>query len=390
MISTARRAATALAAMAVPASLVLVGTAATASSGGAHTQPAFTVTQIVNGMKLHHHYTVSGVTHTEPLADPDDLTHFGNTLFTAFQNGVGPQGQPSTDGNTDSTVVEFTTSGRVVRQWDIKGKCDGVTADPGMGVLIATVNEDANSSLYTIDPWAPRGRGITHYAYNEPLPHNGGTDAITIYNGQILVSASAPGTTGAPAPQPTYPAAYSVSLGSSHVATVTPLYGDEARARAANVGPDRGKGVKLALVDPDSNFAVPWGAPRFAGDFELTSQGDKEQIYAQPEQGSLRLHVLSLSQSVDDTAWTTGAGQLFAADTSGDTVDRINGNFGAGSIFVAVTPCDANDAPATCPAPGFPPNYVGMLSPWTGHVSRVILSGPRVEPQGMMFISSGG
>ena len=389
MILTARRAATAFAAMAVPASLVLAGTAATASSGGAHAQPGFTVTQIVNGMKLHHSYTVSGTTKTEPLADPDDLTHFGDDLFTAFQNGVGPQGQPSTDGNTDSTVVEFTPSGHVVRQWDIKGKCDGVTADPDLGVLIATVNEDANSSLYTINPWASRGRGIQHYTYNEPLPHNGGTDAITILGGQILISASAPGTTGAPAPQPTYPAAYSVVLGSDHVATVTPLYGDEARATVANIGPDRGKSVQLALTDPDSNFAVPWGAPRFAGDFELTSQGDKEQIYAQPQDGALRLHVLTLSQSVDDTAWISGAGTLFAADTSGDTVDRVDGDFQAGSIFVAVTPCDADNAPATCPAPGFPPNYVGMLAPWTGHVSRVMLSGPRLEPQGMLFLSAG-
>ncbi len=310
MILTARRAATAFAAMAVPASLVLAGTAATASSGRAHAQPAFTVKQIVNGMKLHHSYTVSGARKTEPLADPDDLTHFGDDLFTAFQNGVGPQGQPSTDGNTDSTVVEFTPSGHVVRQWDIKGKCDGVTADPDLGVLIATVNEDANSSMYTINPWASRGAVIQHYAYNEPLPHNGGTDAITILGGQILISASAPGTTGAPAPQPTYPAAYSVALGSDHVATVTPLFGDEARATVANIGPGHGKSVKLALIDPDSNFAVPWGAPRFAGDFELTSQGDKEQIYAQPQDGALRLHVLSLSQSVDDTAWISGAGAL--------------------------------------------------------------------------------
>jgi hypothetical protein len=389
MILTARRAATAFAAMAVPASLVLAGTAATASSGGAHAQPGFTVTQIVNGMKLHHSYTVPGSTKTEPLADPDDLTHFGDDLFTAFQNGVGPQGQPSTDGNTDSTVVEFTPSGHVVRQWDIKGKCDGVTADPDLGVLIATVNEDANSSLYTISPWASRGAGIQHYAYNEPLPHNGGTDAITILGGQILISASAPGTTGAPAPQPTYPAAYSVALGSDHVATVTPLFGDEARATVANIGPDRGKSVQLALTDPDSNFAVPWGAPRFADDFELTSQGDKEQIYAQPQDGALRLHVLSLSQSVDDTAWISGAGALFAADTSGDTVDRVDGDFQAGSIFVAVTPCDADNAPATCPAPGFPPNYLGMLGPWTGHVSKAMLSGPRLEPQGLMFLSAG-
>jgi hypothetical protein len=33
-------------------------------------------------------------------------------LFTAFQNGVGSQGEPSTDGNLDSTVVEFNRAVR--------------------------------------------------------------------------------------------------------------------------------------------------------------------------------------------------------------------------------------------------------------------------------------
>jgi len=388
MILTARRAVTAFAALAVLASLVLAGTAATASPGGAHPQPGFTVKQIVNGMNLHHHYTVSGTRKTEPLSDPDDLTNFGPFLFVAFQNGVGSQGEPSTDGNTNSTIVAFTPTGHVLRQWDIKGKCDGLTADPALHVLIATVNEDANSSLYTIDPLARTG-GIQHYAYNMPLPHNGGTDAITIYNGQIFISASAPGTTGAPAPQPTYPAVYSVALGSHHVATVTPLFGDEATARVANVGPSRGTRVKLALVDPDSNFAVPWGAPRFAGDFELTSQADKQQIYMQANGGAVQLRVLNLSQAVDDTAWVTGRGLLFATDGDGDTVDRVSGGFKAGSIFAAATPCDAGNAPPTCPAPGFPPNYLATLSPWTGHVSKVMLSGPRLEPKGLLFLPLG-
>ena len=388
MILTARRAVTAFAALAVPASLVLAGPAATASPGGAHPQPGFTVKQIVNGMKLHHHYTVSGTRKTEPLSGPDDLTNFGPFLFTAFQNGVGSQGEPSTDGNTNSTIVAFTPSGHVLRQWDIKGKCDGLTADPVLHRLIATVNEDGNSSLYTIDPLARTG-GIQHYAYNKPLPHNGGTDAITIYQGQIFISASAPGTTGAPAPQPTYPAAYSVALGTNHVATITPLSGDEATATVANIGPSRGTRVKLALIDPDSNFAVPSGAPRFAGAFELTSQADKQQIYMQTHNGALRLRVLNLSQAVDDTAWVTGHGLLFATDGDGDTVSRVSGDFNAGSIFVAATPCDAGNAPPTCPAPGFPPNYLGTLSPWTGHVSKVALSGPRLEPKGLLFLPTG-
>jgi hypothetical protein len=69
--------------------------------------------------------------------------------------------------------------------------------------VLASINEDANSSLATIDPHTGK---VTHYAYSEPLPSDGGTDAISIYHHMILISASAPGTTGAPAPQPYYPA----------------------------------------------------------------------------------------------------------------------------------------------------------------------------------------
>jgi hypothetical protein len=277
----------------------------------------------------------------------------------------------------------------VIGQWDLQGKIDGLTADPARGVVIATVNEDGNSSLYTIGPSASDGPGVQHYTYNRPLPHNGGTDAITIYRGRIFVGASAPGTTGAPAPQPTYPAVYAVTLGASRVATVTPLFGDEARATVANVGPGQGNKVRPTLTDPDSNFAVPWHAPRFGGDFMLTSQADKRQIFASFGNSAKRLRVLNLSQSVDDTAWVTGDGRLFATDADADTVDVVTGGFAENSIFVAVTPCDAAGAPATCPAPGFPPNYLGVLSPWTGHVSRALLTGPRLDPKGMLFLPSG-
>ena len=209
-----------------------------------------------------------------PLTLPDDITAMGGDLFTAFQNGVGPQGQPSTDGNTDSTVVEFTPGGHVVQQWDIQGKCDGVTADPGANMLVATVNEDAGSSIYTISPAAATSAQVQHYRYNEPLPHLGGTDAVSVLDGKVIVSASAPGTTGQPAPHPTYPAAYTVSFDSSaHVATVSPLFYDEARATVANVGPISGKVVRLALTDPDSNAVVPASALRFGGDFELNQPG---------------------------------------------------------------------------------------------------------------------
>jgi hypothetical protein len=79
-------------------------------------------------------------------------------------------------------------------------------------------------------------------------------------------------------------------------------------------------------------------------------------------------------------------GKLYGSNTAGDTVDVATGPFVPGTIFTAVTPCDADNAPATCPAPGFPPNYLGPLNPWTGHIVRVPLRGPTFGPQGMVFI----
>ena len=83
----------------------------------------------------------------------------------------------------------------------------------------------------------------------------------------------------------------------------------------ANVNsPDFGNSTQLALTDPDSNEVVPRSSPRFGGDFMLTSQGDLQQIYVSgagtPHQ---RLAALTLSQSVDDTAWPTRSarGPLF-------------------------------------------------------------------------------
>jgi hypothetical protein len=251
---------------------------------------------------------------------------------------------------------------------------------------VATVNEDAHSSLYTIDPFISR---VVHYSYFRPLPHNGGTDAISFFNGLMLISASAPGTTGASAPKPFYPAVYVVTLNQpKHLAFFHALFFDESHATAAN-GPHRGQPVKLGLTDPDSNEVVPGFEPRFAGDFMLTSQGDKEQIFVNaPGSRHQHLWVLALSQSVDDTAWSTSwHGAFFATDHDADNVDVINGSFWPGTAFVAVTPCDAGNAPATCPGPGFPANYVGHLNMYNGQISRVSLRGATLHPQGMIFVA---
>jgi hypothetical protein len=155
-----------------------------------------------------------------------------------------------------------------------------------------------------------------------------------------------------------------------------------------NPGPGHGDRVHLALTDPDSSEVVPADAHRFAGDFMLTSQGDKEQIFASHVgTADQRLSVLRLSDSVDDTVWASdGSGAIYADDTSQDRVERVTGPFAVGGSYVADTPCDANGAPTTCPAKGFSANYLGRLNPETGQITRLTIHGPAVEPQGMHFV----
>ena len=252
-VTTAVGAAITAGALAAPASAT---TTALASATSSH---SLTVRRIAFGDRLHHKFKVNGTgaTKTESLSSPDDITQLGRDFFVTFQNGVGPQGQASASGNPDSTIVEFTLTGREVRQWDLVGKCDGLTADPQTGKVIATINEDAHSSVYLINPFG----AATHYHYNEALPHMGGTDAISIYRGLVLISASAPGTTGGTAPSASFPAVYVVKFDAkTKIAHVSPLFYDEALAKQAN-GPDAGKTIHLALTDPDSNEVVP-GSPR--------------------------------------------------------------------------------------------------------------------------------
>ena len=386
LVQNPRRAATALATAA--AAITMLAAAVTAGAGAASaaaaSHQAFHAHAILSGNQLRHRFQKAGskTWHTGKLSLPDDITALGPVLFTAFQNGVGPQGQAAPDGNRDSTVVAFTGSGRPLRQWDVRGKCDGLTADPRTGQVIATVNEDAHSSVYTINPVTGR---VRHYHYSRPLPHHGGTDAISIYHGQVLVSASAPGTTGKAAPQPGYPAVYQVTFHpATRIAHIRPVFSDEAKATVANLK-GRGTVVRLGAHRPGlerGRSAAGGPVPRR---LHADQPGRQGADLPPPHGARPRLTVLRLSQSVDDTAWASGPGRIYTTDNGAGTVNVVTGPFRPGMVLVAVTPCDAGNAPATCPAPGFPANYLGALNPWTGHISRLPVRGEALQPQGMLF-----
>jgi hypothetical protein len=318
-----------------------------------------------------------GAVKTESLTQPDDIVTLGGNLYVGFQNGVGSQGEVSSSGNLDSTLAEFTPAGSVVKQWDVTGKIDGMGADSATGQVIVTVNEDSKSSLYTVS-----GGTVTHYTYTPSLPNLGGTDAVAVDNGKILISASAPGTSGkAPA---SAPAVFAVTLNAgAKTAAVAPFFADNAMAAGVNA-PNAGKKATLALTDPDSNGIVPPGSPEFAGDFMLNSQGDQELIFSGAS--GQNLQVLKISNPVDDIAWATSAsGTLYTTDSGADTVDAITGSFTPGTAYTAVTPCNANSAPTNCPAPGYPANSLGTINLKTGAVGKVTVIGP-VAPKGLIFV----
>jgi len=355
----------------------------TPSAGGTSSAPSKTlsVKQIAFGETLKHTFKPNGTgaATSGRLTQPDDIVALGGHIYVGFQNAVGSQGEVAPSGNLDSTLVEFTPTGSVVKQWDMTGKIDGMGADSATGRVFASVNEDSKSSLYVVS-----GGTVTHYTYTQsPLPHKGGTDAISVYKGKILISASAPGTSGkAPA---NAPAVYVVTLNSgAKTAAVAPFFAINATAASVNAG---GSKVTLALTDPDSNMVMPSSAPKFAGDFMLNSQGDQELIFSGAT--GQNLQVLKITKPVDDTAVATSAsGSLYITDSSADTVDVMTGPFKPGTAYTAVTPCNATNAPAVCPAtsaPQFPANSFGMIDMSTGAVSNVTFSGT-LTPKGMVFV----
>ena len=214
---------------------------------------------------------------------------------------------------------------------------------------------------------------MRHYRYNlDPLPHGGGTDAVSIYRGAILISASAPTVSNGPA-------VYRATLESTGVAVLQPVFFDDSPATVANVNNSaHGKRVALALTDPDSNEVVPPASPRFAGDFMLDSQGDEEQIYVDGADGPTpRLDVLELSQAVDDTAWISNpSGSLLVTDGVDNQVFAVSGAFAEGTAYVAVTPGDAN-------TPLNHPNYLGQLDLRTGAIKAVVTT---IQAKGMIFV----
>lgn len=346
-----------------------IGAIALAAAGGAGAQavaaPAVAAPADAAGAALHSRVILDGKAHG--WSSPDDVTFIGPHIFVGFQNGV-PSDGPAPGTPQQSTLVEMKPSGEIEQTWNITGKIDGLGADPADSRVVLTVNEDSNSSMYTVS----LDGAVQHYTYDEALPHGGGTDAVSVFHGAIYTSASNP--SGGPA-------LYRITLKDGGVAHVedTAVNTDSA-ATVANAG--QSGTTQLALTDPDSDTVVPANAGRFGGDFMLDAQGDQQAVFAPSLAPGAPLQVLNLGQSVDDTTFAThNGGKLVVTDSHADTVDIVEGPLVEGAAYTAVTPGNANTPPVPTPA-----NYLARLNLNDGTVTPLAISGTGVVPHGVIYM----
>jgi hypothetical protein len=277
------------------------------------------------------------------ISKPDDIVQLGDRIFVAWQNGVSATGSPS--GST-STVIEYNARGRAIWKWTPTGRVDGLAADPVRHLIYATVNEDANSSFYVIDP---RG-DARQLTYNDPQGvMTGGSDAISIDpEGNVYISMSNPGPANASAV-----ALASIDSPPGEV-TLSPTFPDN--LSGVNDGNHPGSTTTLALTDPDSNAIVPRSSPRFADMFMLDSQGDGQLVFApfgfdsstpasQITQLTLNVPGASSHPVVDDVRWAPhDGGTLLVVDQGAGVVYKITGPFQAGQAL-ASQPTDPSNPP---------------------------------------------
>ena len=315
---------------------------------------------------------------------PDDITQMaikgmdgGRALiWTGFQNGINPDGTPGTTGGpTQSTVAGYDPStGALIRSVQVNGKVDGLTADPEIGALIATVNEDDNSAFNLIYP-ATGSVATYSYSTNPAVDGNGGTDSIAVLNGQIYVSHSNPNDVTQPTDYLVTPDRSTPTL----TAEITPAFYDNSMATNVLTGAT----VQLGLTDPDTNYVMPNQSPRFAGDLATISQADGLIVFASHLSHAPQLSVLALTDNkpgnvppIDGLAVaTSNKGTLYVVDGAANTIQALDTTgWPAGTVFVGEPNDNSNP-------------IIGTLNLSTGVITP--LGNSFQSPKGMLFVPAG-
>ena len=321
---------------------------------------------------------------------PDDITVLSAegvdggrpVLWTAYQNGIGTRGEPSTCCSQSTVAGYDAKTGALVKTIGVTGKVDGLRADTEHHRLIATANEDGNSALNVVD--VESGFVSTFkYSPDPEVSGNGGTDSVSFWHGEMFIAHSNPNDTS-------QAAVYEASLDwATHTANLTALFHADSTATDAVTGTS----APLALTDPDTTAVVPGESPRFGGQLMLLSQGDGLMVFASRDTHP-SLSVLALSDAptavfpkgeplppIDGFAVATAdSGTLYVVDNKGGTGGHGSitalrtGGWDAGTVFVS----EANDNGN---------QLIGTLNLHTGTITP--LGNTFANPKELLFVPSG-
>ena len=291
---------------------------------------------------------------TSTLTNPDPIVSQDGWTYVAYQNKT-----TATGGGGESTIVKYGARGVIHHTRNLPGRIDGMRFNPYDHHMWVTVNEDGNSSLFTIDliSWT-----VHHYAFSAAT-HGGGYDDLVFANGKAFIAASNPTLNSSGINN--HPALISVVL-KGGVAEVTPVLMGNAAARDIPTG----KTVKLNLTDPDSTTVAP------DGDVVLISQADSEivKIHNAGIAGQSVSRLIAGTQ-LDDTQYATEPDGLFyVVDSKADTTYVVRGNFSQHSIY-SEAPSDSTTYPGS----------ILSIDPMTGSTHPIIKG--FTSPTALLFVT---
>jgi hypothetical protein len=236
-------------------------------------------------------------------------------LFVGCSNGVlsnGRGGPPNRKADT-STMVEYTTAGKYVKQWSVANQIAGMAGEPLHRRVLISLDSAANSALVFIDP----NIGEVQYTYSpdpqsasaaKSLHTGGGTQSIVVdSNDDIFVTASHPTRLAATA---SFKVVLSPPSGPSGegAAALSSTFSDDATAANGNTG--KGK-VKLAIRQIDANAIVPKSSRRYGGDYVVDDQATRQLVFSSKATAGKGLTVLKTTLGLRDIRWATSKGGTF-------------------------------------------------------------------------------
>jgi hypothetical protein len=284
--------------------------------------------------------------------NPDPIVKQGRFFYVSFQNATMPDG---TGGK--STIVQFKSDGSIAQQIKVPGRCDGMRWDPYTNLMWITVNEDANSSMFT---WDPASGAIKHYSFSS-AKHGGGYDDLAFANGKSFIAASNP--TLSPKGINKGPALVSVVLKGS-TAEVTPVLMGDGKAKDIVTG----KTVQLNLTDPDSMTVAP------NGDVLLVSQADSEIVFLHDAgKSSQSVSRLLVGTQLDDTVYATQRhGFLYVVDQKKNAIYALAGRLQPGTLYTEA------------PSDSYVAAFVGTVDASTGTITPIVTHFG--SPTGLIFV----